>query len=286
MPSAASKLKPVPEPQAAADPLWQSLQQEAGAAAAREPMLAGFLGGAILEQRDFAEALASHLANKLADEALDAPALRRIFADAFATSAANGGNSIADACRADLNAYLERDPACNELLTPFLHYKGFHALQAYRLTRQLWLSQRHALALHLQSRISERLGVDIHPAARIGKGIMIDHATGVVIGETAVVEDNVSLLHGVTLGGTGKESGDRHPKVRRGCLLAAGATVLGNIEIGECARIGAGSIVLRNVPPYCTAVGVPARLIHCPDAKEEPARQMDHIFPQEPEYSI
>ena len=269
-------------PQAhAADGLWQALQHEASAAAGREPLLAAFLRDSVLEQRDFAEALGFLLAGKLADEALDAPTLRHSFAQCFADDA-----GIADACRADLSAYLERDPACNELLTPFLHYKGFHALQAWRLTRQLWLGQRQALALHLQSRISERLGVDIHPAARIGKGIMIDHATGVVIGETAVVEDNVSLLHGVTLGGTGKESGDRHPKVRRGCLLAAGATVLGNIEIGECARIGAGSIVLRNVPPYCTAVGVPARLIHCPDAQEEPARQMDHIFPQEPDYSI
>ena len=271
-----------PEPEAPeADPLWPTLRREAEEAAAREPLLAAFLRTAVLERDGLADALALHLANRLADEALDAPTLQRTFAATFAES-----EETEDACRADLAAYLERDPACNELLAPFLHYKGFHALQAWRLTRRLWLGQRQALALHLQSRISERLGVDIHPAARIGKGIMIDHATGVVIGETAVVEDNVSLLHGVTLGGTGKQSGDRHPKVRRGCLLAAGATVLGNIEIGECARIGAGSIVLRNVPPYCTAVGVPARLIHCPDAQEEPALQMDHIFPQEPDYSI
>ena len=265
----------------AADALWQDLRQATQDIIAREPSMTAFLERVVLQRESFTDALGHLLASKLADEELDADALRECFAKAFAAT-----NAILDAAQADLNAFLDRDPACNEPLTPFLYYKGFHSLQAYRLTRQLWLSQQRALALHVQSRISERFGVDIHPGARIGKGIMIDHATGVVIGETAVVEDNVSMLHGVTLGGTGKDCGDRHPKVRRGSLLSAGATVLGNIEIGECARIGAGSIVLRNVPPYCTAVGVPARLIHCPDTKEEPALQMDHMFPQEPDYSI
>ena len=264
------------------DPLWHGLRQAATTAAAAEPLLNDFLHAAILNQLSFPDALAHHLAHRLADEAtLPAAALRDLFAAAHAADP-----SITAAVRADLAAYLERDPACTELLTPFLHYKGFHALQSWRLTAWMWRENRRPLALLIQSRISERLGVDIHPGARIGAGIMMDHATGVVIGETAVVEDNVSMLHGVTLGGTGKESGDRHPKVRRGCLLSAGATVLGNIEIGECARIGAGSIVLRNVPPYCTAVGVPARLIHCPGSGEEPALRMDHTFPQEPDYSI
>ena len=268
-------------PAAATDSLWRELQDAAREIIGREKELKKFLSDSILERENFADALGCLLAGKLADSTLDANTLRADFAGALETD-----ESILDACLGDLDAYLERDPACTERLTPFLYYKGFHALQTYRITRQLWLSQRRTLALHLQSRASERFGVDIHPGARIGKGLMIDHATGVVIGETAVVEDNVSMLHGVTLGGTGKECGDRHPKVRRGVLLSAGATVLGNIEIGECARIGAGSIVLRNVPPYCTAVGVPARLIHCPDASEEPALQMDHMFPQEPDYSI
>ncbi|MCY4030885.1 MAG: serine O-acetyltransferase [Hyphomicrobiales bacterium] len=268
-------------PAAAADSLWRELQDAAREIIDREKELKKFLSDSILERENFADALGYLLAGKLADDILDADTLRADLAGSLETDA-----SILDACLGDMDAVLDRDPACTERLTPFLYYKGFHALQAYRITRQLWLSQRRTLALHLQSRSSERFGVDIHPGARIGKGIMIDHATGVVIGETAVVEDNVSMLHGVTLGGTGKECGDRHPKVRRGVLLSAGATVLGNIEIGECARIGAGSIVLRSVPPYCTAVGVPARLIHCPDQSEEPALEMDHMFPQEPDYSI
>ena len=268
-------------PDSTADSLWRELQDAAREIINREKELKKFLGDFILERKDFTDALGYLLAEKLADITLDASTLRADFAGALETD-----DGILESCLGDLDAYLERDPACTERLTPLLYYKGFHALQTYRITRQLWLSQRRTLALHLQSRASERFGVDIHPGARIGKGIMIDHATGVVIGETAVVEDNVSMLHGVTLGGTGKECGDRHPKVRRGVLLSAGATVLGNIEIGECARIGAGSLVLRNVPPYCTAVGVPARLIHCPDASEEPALQMDHMFPQEPDYSI
>lgn len=268
-------------PTITADLLWQELQDAAREIIGREKGLEKFLSDFILDRKDFADALGYLLAEKLADNTLGASTLRVNFADALETDI-----GILEACLGDLDAYLERDPACTERLTPFLYYKGFHALQTYRITRQLWLSQRRTLALHLQSRASEHFGVDIHPGARIGRGIMIDHATGVVIGETAVVEDNVSMLHGVTLGGTGKECGDRHPKVRRGVLLSAGATVLGNIEIGECARIGAGSIVLRNVPPYCTAVGVPARLIHCPDASEEPALEMDHMFPQEPDYSI
>ena len=268
-------------PATAAESLWRELQDAAREIIGREKELEGFLSNSVLEREDFADALGYLIAGKLADNTLDADTLRADFAAAI-----DGNEGILDGCVGDLDAFLDRDPACSERLTPFLYYKGFHALQAYRITRQLWLSQRRTLALHLQSRSSERFGVDIHPGARIGRGIMIDHATGVVIGETAVVEDNVSMLHGVTLGGTGKECGDRHPKVRRGVLLSAGATVLGNIEIGECARIGAGSIVLRNVPPYCTAVGVPARLIHCPDTSEEPALEMDHMFPQEPDYSI
>jgi serine O-acetyltransferase len=180
--------------------------------------------------------------------------------------------------RADMTAVFERDPACTSMLEPILYFKGFHALQSHRVAHSLWTQGRRSLASFLQNRISEAFGMDIHPAARIGRGIMIDHGTGVVIGETAVVEDDVSLLQGVTLGGTGKETGDRHPKVRRGALICAGATVLGNIEIGECAKVGAASVVLKDVPPRTTAVGVPARIVG--SCCEEPARAMDHSLPE------
>jgi len=169
----------------------------------------------------------------------------------------------------------DRDPACTSHLDPLLWFKGYHALQTYRASHWLWTQGRRTLAHFLQSRSSSLFGLDIHPGAVIGKSIFIDHGTGVVIGETAVVEDGVSMLHGVTLGGTGKERGDRHPKVRRGVLLGAGAKVLGNIEIGACAKIAAGSVVLDPVPAGCTAAGVPARIIGCVDVPE-PALDMDH----------
>ena len=182
------------------------------------------------------------------------------------------------AVRADLLAIRDRDPACPDLLTPFLYFKGFHAIQAYRIGNALWREERTHLARHMQSRIAEVFAVDIHPAATIGRGILLDHGTGLVIGETAAVDDDVSLLQGVTLGGTGKECGDRHPKIRRGVLIGAGAKVLGNIEIGEGAKVGAGSIVLASVPPYTTAVGNPARVIGTRHASM-PGLTMDQTLP-------
>jgi serine O-acetyltransferase len=169
--------------------------------------------------------------------------------------------NILRAAEVDMLAVFSRDPACEDLTTPFLFYKGFHALQAHRIANWLWLNGRRTLAQFFQSQISVTLGVDFHPAARIGSGIMLDHATGIVVGETAVIEDDVSILHSVTLGGTGKTSGDRHPKIRRGVLLAAGCKVIGNIEVGEGAKVGAGSVVLDNVPPHVTVAGVPARIV-------------------------
>jgi serine O-acetyltransferase len=183
--------------------------------------------------------------------------------------------SISTAMRADLQAVSERDSACCSLVTPLLFFKGFHALQSYRIAHWLWQQGRNSLALFLQNRISSVFAVDIHPAARIGKGIMFDHATGIVIGETAVVEDNVSIMQSVTLGGTGKEAGDRHPKVRRGVLISAGAKILGNIEIGECAKVGAGSVVLKDVAPRTTVAGVPARVVG-DSLCTQPSRDMDH----------
>ena len=184
-------------------------------------------------------------------------------------------STIGEATRADLQAVRDRDCACCGYATPFLYYKGFHALQAHRVAHWLWQQGRKPLALFFQNRISVEFGVDIHPAARIGRGIMLDHATGVVIGETATVGDDVSIMQGVTLGGTGKESGDRHPKVGSGVLISAGATILGNIHIGDGAMIAAGSVVLHEVPPHTAVAGVPAKVVG-PPHEERPALGMDH----------
>ena len=182
--------------------------------------------------------------------------------------------SCGEAVRADLSAVFQRDPACHSYAQAFLFFKGFHALESYRVAHYLWTHRRQTMALFIQNRMSDLFAVDIHPAAKLGRGIMIDHATGVVIGETAVVGDDVSMLHGVTLGGTGKQDEDRHPKVGRGVLLSTGAKVLGNIHVGNCSRIAAGSVVLADVPPHMTVAGVPARVVG-PAGCAEPARSMD-----------
>jgi serine O-acetyltransferase len=251
------------------DPVWARIREAAQAAAAAEPVLAGLLHATILSQPRFESALSYHLARLTGTTEVPAALIRQTFDEAFAADSA-----IGLAARADIVAVADRDPACTSLLDPLMWFKGYHALQTYRAAHWLWLQGRPALAHFLQSRASALFGLDIHPGAVIGKGIFIDHGTGVVIGETAVVEDGVSMLHGVTLGGTGKERGDRHPKVRRGVLLGAGAKVLGNIEIGACAKIAAGSVVLEPVPAGCTAAGVPARIIGCVDVPE-PALEMD-----------
>jgi serine O-acetyltransferase len=254
------------------DPVWSQLRGEAQAMADGEPALAGFIHATILKHDRLENALSYHLARKLGGEDLDPLLARETFEEAL-------GNDpgIGEAIRADLSAVLDRDPACKSFVEAFLYYKGFHALESYRIGHWLWRQNRKALALFFQSRISELFAVDIHPAAQLGRGIMIDHATGVVIGETAVVEDDVSMLHDVTLGGTGKGAGNRHPKIRRGVLLSMGAKILGNIEIGEYSRVGAGSVVLKSVPPGCTAVGIPARLVHCA-GPERPSQEMDHLI--------
>jgi serine O-acetyltransferase len=255
------------------DRFWEQIQAEARREADREPMLVSFLFASVLRHRRLEDALGVILANKLQTPDLPAILLSDLIDEALA-----GDASIGAAIRADLLAARTRDPAARGYAQPFLYYKGFHALQAYRVGHWLWKQGRHALAAHLQNRISEAFGVDVHPAAQIGSGVLIDHGTSVVIGETAVVEDHVSLLHEVTLGGTGKETGDRHPKVRRGVLIGAGAKILGNIEIGIGAKVGAGSVVLRDVPPHTTVAGVPARFVgRC--TVPEPALDMDATFP-------
>ena len=251
------------------DTLWESVRSQTRTQAEHEPVLASFLYATILNHDTLEAALSFHLANKLDSPALPAMLVREVIEQALRADI-----NISRAIRADLLAVSERDSACCSMVTPFLFFKGFHALQSYRIAHWLWQQGRNSLALFLQNRISCVFAVDIHPAAKIGKGIMFDHATGIVIGETAVVEDNVSIMQSVTLGGTGKEHGDRHPKVRSGVLISAGAKILGNIEIGECAKVGAGSVVLKDVPARATVAGVPAKIVST--SCVQPARDMDH----------
>jgi serine O-acetyltransferase len=254
------------------DPIWDAIRLAAKALAREEPVLGRLAYTGILNQSCFEAALSYILAKRLGNDEAPPTLLRQVF-DALLA----GDARICAAARADLIAACERDPSCNSPLDAFLFFKGFHALQTYRLAHALLHQGRGTLALFLQGRMALVFGIDINPAARIGSGIMIDHGTGVVIGQTAVVEDGVSLLQGVTLGGTGKDVGDRHPKIREGVMIGAGASILGNVEIGARAKIGAGSVVLKAVPAHCTAAGVPARLVG-PCANREPAREMDQSF--------
>ncbi|QDH15934.1 serine O-acetyltransferase [Oecophyllibacter saccharovorans] len=242
---------------------WHDFRAEASCC--NDPLIRDLYAVNICDHKDFASALSSLLATKLKDRALSEVALKGLI-----THVLEEAPEIAAAAAADILATHERDPACPDLVTPFLFFKGWQAVQAYRIAHQLWLQGRRPLAYHLQSRVNEKFAVDIHPAAQLGWGLTVDHGTGIVIGETAIVENDVILFQNVTLGGTGKTGGDRHPTVRQGSLLGAGAIVLGNIEIGTQARIGAGAVVLENIPPYATAVGNPARIVRVdtPGAKQ------------------
>ncbi len=257
------------------DPTWERMHNEATDMAKASPILASFLHTTILNRKRFEDALSYQLAQKLGSDALTPLNLREVFDQALESSP-----EIGEAARADIIAVYERDPACTSYAEPFLYFKGYHALQAYRIAHWLWNSDEKPMALFLQNRISEVFAVDIHPAAKIGRGILIDHATGIVIGETAVVEDDVSMLHEVNLGGTGKETGDRHPKIRRGVLLGVGAKILGNIEVGEGAKVGAGSVVLKDVRPHTTVAGVPAKVVGTVEG-EAPSHTMDQSLPTE-----
>lgn len=254
------------------DQTWSRMRVEAATAAASEPVLASFLHATILNHESFKAALSYRLAQKLSDPEMNAMLWREVCAQAFEDEP-----GIVESALRDLRAAYNRDPACHEYMQPFLYYKGYLSLQTQRVANWLWRHDRKALALFLQSRMSELFAVDIHPATKIGKGVFIDHATGIVIGETAVVEDDVSILQNVTLGGTGKESGDRHPKIRRGALISVGAKVLGNIEVGEGAKVAAGSVVLQPVEPHCTVAGVPAKPVGaCKESS--PSKTMDQSF--------
>lgn len=252
--------------------IWAHLRVEAATAAAQEPILASLLNATILNHKDLADALSYHLAQKLGGADMNALQIREVCATSF-----QNAPEIVKMAEADMNAVMARDPACSSYLQPFLYFKGFAALQAHRVAHYLWNNDRTLMALYFQSRVSELFQVDIHPAAKFGSGIFIDHATGIVVGETAVVGDNVSILHNVTLGGTGKIGGDRHPKISEGVLIGAGAKVLGNIKIGANARVAAGSLVLKDVHSGCTVAGIPAKVVGCANP-ECCAESMDQVF--------
>ncbi|MBL4680952.1 MAG: serine O-acetyltransferase [Pseudomonadales bacterium] len=261
---------------AAAGSLWKAMRREVKARAEFEPIMATYFQAVVINHDTLEGALSFLLASKLDSSVVSSMALREIIQEALEAEPA-----ITQAVEIDIKAIRERDPACNSYSTPFLFYKGFHALQIHRVAHWLWSQERHSLAFFLQNQVSTIFNVDIHPAAKIGCGIMFDHATGLVVGETAVIEDDVSILHGVTLGGTGKASGDRHPKVRKGVLIGANASIIGNLEIGEGAKIGAGSVVMKDVPPHVTVAGVPAEIIGKPDCPF-PSKSMQQYCLEEP----
>ncbi|MEM8591535.1 MAG: serine O-acetyltransferase [Pseudomonadota bacterium] len=254
------------------DPVWDRICSEGKEAIQAEPILGGLVHSSILHHASLEQALAYRMSLKLASGEMSEQILREIADEAYRAEPA-----LVEAARADLVAVYERDPACLRLFQPILYFKGFQAIQAHRVGHWLWRSGRRDLAHFVQSRVSEVFGVDIHPAARIGKGIMIDHAHSIVIGETAVVGDNVSMLHSVTLGGTGKEDDDRHPKIADGVLIGAGAKVLGNIKVGTCSRIAAGSVVLHDIPACKTVAGVPAKIVGEAGC-EHPSVLMDQLL--------
>jgi serine O-acetyltransferase len=254
------------------DPVWRSIRAEAEGLVAKEPLLASLVYACILHHDALESALSFRIAQKLASAEMGEMVLREIADEAYGAEAALGVSA-----RADIVAVFERDPACHQYLQPLLYFKGFLALQSHRIAHWLWLRRRRDLAYFVQMRTSEVFGVDIHPGARLGRGIMIDHAHSIVIGETAIVGDNVSMLHSVTLGGTGKEDGDRHPKIGDGVMIGAGAAVLGNIAIGNCSRIAAGSVVLESVPPCTTVAGVPARVVGSAGC-EQPSQMMNQLL--------
>jgi len=257
---------------ATVDPVWQRVREEADAAIAREPLLGGMIHSSLLHHATMERALAYRFSMKLASREMSEQILREIADEAYQSDP-----NLGQVARADLVAVLDRDPACHRYLQPLLFFKGYQAVQAYRVGHWLWGAGRTDLAYFVQMRVSEVFGVDIHPAAKIGRGVMIDHAHSIVIGETAVVGDNVSMLHSVTLGGTGKQDGDRHPKIGDGVMIGAGAKILGNIQVGHCSRIAAGSVVLQDVPACSTVAGVPARVVGEAGCAQ-PAVMMDQVI--------
>lgn len=251
------------------DPIWSTVRDEAEAVVSAEPALGGFVFATVLSHDRLEDAICHRLSQRINHADVDAGLINQTFRQVLAARP-----ELGSIFRADLAAVFDRDPACHRYLEPLLYFKGFHALVTHRFAHELWKAGRKDFALYLQSQASRIFSTDINPAARIGKGIMLDHATGLVVGETATIGDNCSILHGVTLGGSGKEKGDRHPKIGNNVMIGAGATVLGNITVGNCCMIAAGSVVLKDVPPLTTVAGVPAKVVG-PASCPEPARTMD-----------
>jgi serine O-acetyltransferase len=254
------------------DPVWARIRHEAEDIVRREPQIASFIYSAILHHDTLEAAVIYRVSERLDHVDVSGELIRQAYSDALEHEP-----RIGEAFRADIVATFDRDPACDRFIDPVLYFKGFHAIQIHRLAHWLWGRGRKDFAYYLQSRSSAVFQCDIHPAARIGRGMFLDHATGLVVGETAVIGDDVSMLQDVTLGGTGKEDGDRHPKIRHGVLIGAGAKILGNIEVGHCARIAAGSVVLKTVPHNVTVAGIPAK-VNGDAPCAEPSRTMDHMF--------
>jgi serine O-acetyltransferase len=254
------------------DPIWSTIRREAEAIVAGDPAMASFVFATVLNHDRLEDAVVHRVAQRLDSEVVGAEVIRCAFNEALRED-----TELGEIFRSDIAAVYDRDPACERHIEPLLYFKGFHAIQTHRLAHWLWNRHRRDFALYLQSRSSAVFQTDINPAVPMGRGIFLDHATGLVVGQTAVIEDNVSILQNVTLGGTGKESGDRHPKIRHGVLIGAGAKVLGNIEIGASSKIAAGSVVLRPVPPHSTVAGVPAKLVGR-TGTGDPSRLMDQLL--------
>ncbi|WP_069299913.1 serine O-acetyltransferase [Neptunicoccus sediminis] len=254
------------------DPVWSRIRTDAAQMVEEEPILGGLVHSGVLHHNSLEKVLSYRMALKISSDEMPTQILRELIDEAYASDP-----SLGAAARADLTAVFERDPACHRLIQPILFFKGFQAVQVYRVAHWLWTNNRQGMAQFFQMRSSEVFGVDIHPGAVVGRGIMIDHAHSIVIGETAVVGDNVSMLHSVTLGGTGKADGDRHPKIENGVLIGAGAKVLGNIRIGYCSRIAAGSVVLQEIPPCKTVAGVPAKIVGEAGCSQ-PSQSMDQLL--------
>ncbi|MEP1933244.1 MAG: serine O-acetyltransferase [Roseibium sp.] len=257
------------------DPVWRQLRDEAQAMVAAEPALSSFVYETVLNHDSLEEAVLHRLGDRLGRDIVSASLIRQTYLEALADEP-----ELADIFRVDIVAVYDRDPACFRYLEPVLYFKGFHGLQTHRLANWLWRKGRKDFALYLQSRASEVFQIDMHPAVAVGRGIFIDHGTGIVVGGTAVIGDDVSILQGVTLGGTGKVGGDRHPKIRHGVLIGAGAKILGNLEIGHCSRIASGSVVLSDVPENSTVAGVPAKIVGKAGCSE-PARSMNQLLNQD-----
>ena len=254
------------------DPIWDRIRASAEAAIAADPSLNGYMSRTVLNHSTLEEAVADRVAERLHHTDMPADTIRHEIVEAARSEPMWGGR-----LRIDLQSVVDRDPACHRHIEPLLYFKGFQALQAHRLAHAMWTANRKDFALYLQSRMSSVFQIDIHPATVIGRGVFLDHGTGIVIGETAVIEDRVSILQGVTLGGTGKQQGDRHPKIRCGVLVGANAAVLGNIEIGSCSKVAAGSVVVKDVPPNVTVAGVPAKVIGAAGC-EEPSADMNQLL--------